>query len=281
MAQTSLNIYLNQVESAKDNLAEILKGVVENIQVGAVSEAIKNKNGSGNPEAGVINYKRFKNATLNAKGTARTAGAGVAVKDVNIPVNMNDDKEIVEELQTKDIKLFGVPALVQRRAFNQARRIQAYLDTKFFATAKAAGTAYAGSKTDLKDILDDLIVSAKTTASDYIDGIDIMDLCIVGDAQGIKALKNDMDALPHGTVAANAIVGSYDGIDLFESNRMPSGTHWMVMLKGAVAEPWFVSDYQAEKVPFDDAIAVESFLYVGAAALNPEAIYYYAETISA
>lgn len=281
MAQQSLNIYLNQVVEAKDNLAEILKGVIENIQVGCVSEAIKNKAGSGNPEAGVINYKRFKNAVLESKGTARTAGKGTAVKDVNIAINLNDDKEIVEELQYKDIQLLGVSALVQRRALNQAKRIQAYLDTKFFSTAKTAGTAYAGSKTDYKDILDELIVTAKETSSDYIDGIDAIDLVIVLDGKARKSLKKDLDALPNGTKPQNGEIGIYDSIPVYESNRMPAGCHIMVMLNGAVAEPWMLSNYEAEKVPFDDAVAVENFLYCGAGALNPEAIYFFADAISA
>ena len=34
-------------QTTMDNLAEVLDGVIENIQVGAVSEALKNTNGSG------------------------------------------------------------------------------------------------------------------------------------------------------------------------------------------------------------------------------------------
>ena len=62
--QPALNIadYTNQ--ATMDNLAEVLDGVIENIQVSAVSEALKNTNGSGNPEGGSVEYKRFVNATL-------------------------------------------------------------------------------------------------------------------------------------------------------------------------------------------------------------------------
>lgn len=279
MAQNSLNIYVDA--DTKDTLNTVLKGVVENIQVGAVSEAIKNKQGSGSPEAGTITYKRFKNAALNSKGTARTAGKGTALLDATVTINLDDDKEIVEELQTKDVKLFGVAGMVAKRAENHAKRVIAYLDRKFFSTAKSAGTAYAGSKTAYDDILDEMIVTAKETSSDYIDGIDAEDLVIVLDGAARKALKNKMDQLPLGSNSHDSIIGRYDGVDVYESNRLGQGVHIFVMLKGSVAEPWFMSEYEAEKIPLDDAVAVENFLYCGCGALNPEAIYYFAETISA
>ena len=45
--QPALNIADYTDQSTMDNLAEVLDGVIENIQVSAVSEALKNKNGSG------------------------------------------------------------------------------------------------------------------------------------------------------------------------------------------------------------------------------------------
>lgn len=278
MAQNSLNVYTDLSQETKDTLNQILAGVIENIQVTAVSEKIKNKKGSGNPEAGTIQYKRFANATLQAKGTARARAKGNPLEDENILINLNDDKEIIEELQKKDIKLLGIPALAEKRKANFAKRVSAYLDTKFFATAKSAGTAYAGEQTDVDKIIDEMIVTAKTTSSDYIDGIDAEDLVIVLDAEWRKEMKHKLDLLPNGTAPRNGLIGMYDSIDVHESNRLGDGVHAFVMLKESVAEPWYVSEYQAEKVPFDDAIALENFLYCGAGALNPEAIYYYAES---
>ena len=280
MAQNALNVYTNLSEETKDKLHDILGGVIENIQTSAVSELIKNRQGSGDPESGSVTYKRFKNATLNDKGTARTAGAGTPLEDTNVIVNIDTDKEVIEELQKKDIKLLGIPALVEKRANNAAKRITAFLDRTFFAVAKSEGNAYAGEATDLKDILDEMIVTAKETQSDYIDGIDADDLVIVLSGTARKALKNDLDELPNGTDPKNGLIGMYDNIEVHESNRLPSCTHIFVMLKGAVAQPWYNSEYDAEKVPFDDAIAVELFNYSGCKALNPEAIYYYGVSAS-
>ena len=273
--QAALNIadYTNQ--ATMDNLAEVLDGVIENIQVSAVSEALKNKNGSGDPEGGSVEYKRFVNAELKAKGTARTATHGDKVIAKPIIVNLNDDKEIVEELQIKDVKLYGIDGMAAKRKDNFAKRVVAYLDRKFFAEAVNAGTQFTrGALTQPKDIIDAMIVAAKGTSSDFIDGIDAEDLALVVNGEYRKALKNELDELPNGTAPGNGIIGRYDTLDVYESNRLPTNVTAVVMLKGAIAQPRLISDYQAEKVPFDDAIALETFLYTGVKALVPEAIIY-------
>lgn len=279
--QPALNIADYTDQTTMDNLAEVLDGVIENIQVGAVSEALKNTNGSGNPEGGSIEYKRFVNATLESKGTARTAGKGAKVIAKPIIVNLDDDKEIIEELQIKDVKLYGIDGMAEKRKSNFAKRVIAYLDRKFFAEAKASGTKFTrGALTDAKDIIDAMIVAAKETSSDFIDGIDAEDLALVVNGTYRKALKNELDALPNGTAPSNGAIGTYDSVVTYESNRLPQGVNCFVMLKGAIAEPRFLSEYSAEKVPFDDAIALETFLYSGVKTLVPEAVLYDAEDAS-
>lgn len=279
--QAALNIADYTDQTTMDNLAEVLDGVIENIQVSAVSEALKNTNGSGNPEGGSVEYKRFVNSALVSKGTARTAGAGAKVIAKPIIVNLNDDKEIVEELQIKDVKLYGIDGMAEKRKTNFAKRVVAYLDRAFFAEAKASGTKFTrGSLTGAKDIIDAMIVAAKETSSDFIDGIDAEDLALVVNGTYRKALKNELDALPNGTAPSNGAIGTYDSVITYESNRLPSGVNAIVMLKGAIAQPRLISDYAVEKVPFDDAIALETFLYTGVKALVPEAILYDAEDAS-
>jgi hypothetical protein len=97
-----------------------------------------------------------------------------------IIVNIDDDKEIIEELQLKDVKLYGIDGMAEKRKSNFAKRVIAYLDRKFFATTVNAGTKFErGTLTAEKDILDAMIVQAKSTVSDFIDGIDAEDLAIV------------------------------------------------------------------------------------------------------
>ena len=72
MRQDALNIYVNG--ETKDKLAETYGDVIEAVQKGAVSEQIKNKNYSGDPTTGSVVINRFKNATVDDLGTARTGG---------------------------------------------------------------------------------------------------------------------------------------------------------------------------------------------------------------
>ena len=46
------------------------------------------------------------------------------------------------------------------------------------------------------------------------------------------------------------------------------------MMDGAIAQPYYVSEYSAEKVPFDDAVALEDYLYKGTKALMEDTIFY-------
>ena len=280
MAQKSLNVLINGT-STKDDLAVVLDGVLENIQVSAVSEAIKNKNGSGSPQSGAVEYKRLANATLADKGTARQAGKGSQLKAETISVLIDTDKEIVEEVTTKDLKLYGVAGMAQKRADNQSKRIAAFLDKTFFDVAVKAGTQFTrGSLTDAKEIVDAMIVKAKNTSSDFIDGIDAEDLVLVLDGSYRKALKNDLDSLPNGTRPENGRIGVYDSVEVFESNRLPENVHAIVMIRGAVAQPYFVSEYDFEKIPLDDNYAIENFLYCGTKALMKETIIYDKTTAS-
>lgn len=272
--QDSLNIIVQGTEE-KDKLAEILDGVLENVQVSAVSEQIKAKNGSGEPESGSVGYKRFANAKLKDKGTARTAGKGDSINSKPVTVNIDTDKEIVEELQIKDVKLYGIAGMAEKRKDNHKKRIVAYLDREFFAkvTEGTKVTAPTGA-TGVKAIVDNLILTAKATKNDFIDGIDTEDLVLVVNPKYRRELKDYMDELPNGTEPTNAAIGMYDSVITYEGTRLPEKVSAVVMMNGAIAQPYYVSEYDAEKIPLDDAIALESFLYKGTEALMPDTIYY-------
>lgn len=274
--QSSLNIADYLTPEVMDNLAETLDGVIENIQAGCVSEALKAKNGSGDPTTGSVEYKRFANAKLQAKGTARTQGRGNQVKAKPVIVNIDDDKEIIEELQEKDLKLYGIDGMAQKRSKNAKDVIKTYYDRKFFRIARDAGIQVARVSGDtIKSIVDRLINTAKVTNNDFIDGIEESQLALVVNTTYKSGLKDYLDSLPNGTAPSNGAIGMYQSVITYESNRMPSDVPAMVMLnEEAVALPSYLSEYDAEKVPFDDAIALELFAYSGGEALVPEAILY-------
>jgi hypothetical protein len=274
ITQESLNIMLADGET-KDKLKEVLNGVIENVRARAISEQIKAKNGSGTPEGGVIEYKRFANAKLQDKGTARAAGKGNAVKAKPVKVVIDDDKEIVEELQGKDIKLYGIAGMAERRKVNHESQIVSYLDREFFKEVEKGTKVEA--KESVQDTIDALLTEARTLKNDYIDGIESELLVICVDSKYRKAMKKILDDMPNGTSPQDAAIGMYDSVRVYESIRMPEGIRAVVMMDGAIAQPFYVSEYGAEKVPFDDAVALEDFLYKGTQALMEDTIFYVKE----
>ena len=271
ITQEALNIMLQDGET-KDNLKQVLSGVLENVSARAVSEQIKAKNGSGTPEGGVVEYKRFVNAELKDKGTARTAGKGDKVKAKPVKVVIDTDKEIVEELQGKDVKLYGIDGMAERRKTNHQSAIIRYLDREFF-TKILEGTEVE-AKDNIQDTIDDLLERARTLKNDFIDGIESDLLVIVVDSKYRKGMKKILDDLPNGTDPKEQAIGMYDSVRVYESNRMPTGVRCAVMMDGAIAQPYYVSEYSAEKIPFDDAVALEDFLYKGTEALMEDTIFY-------
>ena len=275
ITQEALNIMLADSET-KDNLKQVLSGVLENVSARAVSEQIKAKNGSGTPEGGVIEYKRFANAELKDKGTARTAGKGDAVKAKPVKVYISDDKEIVEELQGKDVKLYGIDGMAERRKVNHQAAIIRYLDREFFAKV-TKGTEVEAQAT-VQDTIDLMLKKARNLKNKFIDGIESELLVIVVNSGYRKAIKKILDELPNGTDPKEQAIGMYDSVRVYESTRLPDGIGATVMMDGAIAQPYYVSEYAAEKIPFDDAVALEDYLYKGTEALMPDTIFYVKET---
>ena len=87
-------------------------------------------------------------------------------------------------------------------------------------------------------------------------------------------MKKILDELPNGTDPKEQAIGMYDSVRVYESTRMPAGVRVAVMIDGAIAQPYYVSEYGAEKVPFDDAVALEDYLYKGTQALMEDTIFY-------
>ena len=102
--------------SGKDYLAETYGAVIENVQKSMVSEQMKNRDLSGNPKSGTVEAKRFENTSSSAYGTARSGGAGTAITSSRVVIALNTNRELINEVEEKDVALYGVDNLIQRKA---------------------------------------------------------------------------------------------------------------------------------------------------------------------
>lgn len=255
-----------------EKLSESYGQVIENIQKGAVSEQIKNKNYSGDPLSGSVEFKRFVNSEVDDYGTARTAGNGKAIKADPITVNITDDKEIVEEVEQKDVKLYGVDGLVDRRKGDHAQRLIAYLDRQFFAALDAAATAITVTATEIEDQLEEVIQHLETVENDYVDGVprDIIVVTLKPIVYG--KLRNFIDKVTvFGINGSEELVNKFHGVRVLSNARQANDA--LIMVEGAAAQPVVVDEYDAERIPLSNAIAIELFASKGTKVLTPDLVF--------
>ena len=270
----SLNILLDP--TGKDYLAELYGKVIENVNKQLISARMKNTDLSGNPEAGTVEAKRFQNASSKAYGTARTGGKGDYIKAKPVTVAINQDKEIVEELEQKDVTLYGVDGILERRARNHVQRMAAELDSAFFTEAHTAGTALTITGTPtIEEEMETAIQAVETTKNQYVDGVprSMINLICTPEYYGKIRTYLDKVTVP-GVDAAAEEFYAYHGVKTFSCVHLPENVDYIVMADGAVAQPVMSQAYTAEKIPLSNAYGVELFYSYGTKAVMEDLIKY-------
>ena len=280
----SLNVLLDGSSDGKMLLKEAYDGVIANVQKGTVSSKIKNTDLSGDPTAGTVEAKRFVNASSQPYGTARTASKGTAVKGKTVTVAIDTNREFVEEIEEKDIRLLGVDGLIAKRSANHAQRMVAELDAAFFAEGKTAGTQFkpAQAVTDIKDIVESAILQLEKLKNNYIDGLDRSMLSITFDPDTYSAMRMYLDTVSNTNVDTTVEeFVMYHGVKCYNSNRLPSGVKFEIMMDESIAQPVTSKPYSAERIPLSEDVAVELFFYYGTKAVTPDTILWYDGTHAA
>lgn len=297
MARTNA-ISLLAGTSTPATLAEIYGKVIENVQKSTLSTALKSQNYTGNPAAGSVEFKRFVNAESKDYGTARTAGKGDKVTAPPTTVNLDQHKEIVEEVAKFDIDTFGVANIMRRRADNHVTSMGAALDRAFFTQAATAGTAFtpASGVTTIQAILESMIQTLETVKNDYTDGVDrsLMDLILTPAKYGELRTFLDTQSNPNVDTAGEEF-GLYHGVRVYSCTRLPvttetvestktktTTTNGILMIRGAVAQPVVVNQYSnPEKIPLSNDYAVSLFYDYGTKALTSDLIFKWQTAVTA
>lgn len=269
----SLNI-LTESEG-KEYLAELYGKVIENVNKQLVSSRMKNTDLSGDPEAGSVEAKRFANAKSKDYGTARAAGKGDAVKAEPVTVAINKDREIIEELEEKDSKLYGVDGVLDKRANNHVQRMVSELDTEFFAEGKNAGTKITPSATTVEDEIEEAIQVCENTKNDFVDGVPRSMINLVCSTAYYGKIRTYLDKVSRPNIDSTVEeFYAYHGVKTFSSVHLPEGVDYEVMVDGAIAQPIMSNEYKPEKIPLSEAYAVELFYHYGTKAVMPDLIFY-------
>ena len=272
MARTdALSIYTDS--NTRDKLAEIQGFVVETVQKSAVSEKMKNTEYSGDPTAGSVEIDRFKNAQVDDYGTARAAGAGNKILNTGkVTINIDEDKEIVEEIAKKDVKLYGIASIMDKRKKNQALRMIADLDTRFFAQMVTDGTEITGltTATPLVENLEKIIQSIETTQNDWVDGVDreLIEISVKPSIYG--KLLNYIDSVPNPISGLKEDV--FHGVKIYSNHRQTKDI--ICAIHGAVGQPVTIDEYEPEKLQLSNNYDCSLFYSRGTKAVMPDLIRY-------
>lgn len=271
------------VSSGKDKLAEEYGKVIENIATTTLSGVFSNKDLSGDPTAGTVEAKRFANVTGNAYGTARAAGAAAKIKAAPVVVAINDNKEYIEEVEEKDLQMYGVDGLIERRTRNHEMMIQIDNDKAFFQAMYTEGTRHTESGTSAAEKLESTIQAVEGTKNDYVNGVPRQMIKVVMTPAKYGEIRNFIDTGVNnsGVTLGVGEFGSFHGVDVFSSVNLPTGMDYVVFIDGAVAQPKHLSIYDPKAIDLSDAIAFGSFLYKGSKAVTPDLIQYVGTAYSA
>lgn len=263
-------------ETGKSYLAELYGKTIEGVMKSLVSVGMKNTELSGDPVAGSVEAKRFANATPQNYGTARAAGKGNAVKAAAVTVAIDTDKEIVEELEEKDVRLYGVDGVLDKRAKNHVLRMASALDTEFF---KVAADAAVEVEVDLataaiEDILEAVIQECENTQNEFVDGVPREFMHLTLNTAYYGKIRNNLDKQTRANVdTAAEEFYSWHGVECKSCVHLPADVPFILQVTGSVAQPIMSDQYTAEKIPLSEAYGVELFYHYGTKAVTPDLIF--------
>lgn len=274
MARTdSINILLTT--SGNDKLAEAYGKVIANVQKRCISQMLKNTDLSGTPGAGSYECKRFANRTSNEYGTARAGAKGQSVKVEPVVVSVDVDKELVTEVEQKDVTLYGVDHLIARQSEMDEKSMQRELERAFFAAGADAATAVTpASGATVAEVAEALIQAVETVENDYVDGVERDEIAVVCAPAFFGELRTYMDTVNDGG-AEGAVFGNYHGVKFYSCTYLPSGTKALVMHKGAIAQPVLPTVAPAERIQLSNAIGFGLFFSYGTKVVEPDLVFKY------
>lgn len=275
----ALSIYQNAEDKA--NLRNIIVGILENIGKATVSGRLKSRNADLSKEAGSYEFKRFANAVSKEYGTARTTGKGEKVIAPSIPVNLDQNREIVEEVNEFDANSFTeekLEAFLTRRQKAIQLAIERELDKAFFEAIKTQGTA-AGIAIDstgnIVEQLEEVILKLVTTKNEFVDGVDRENMALILSPKLYSKLKTELNDVYNfsGTVEEGTFKG-INGVAAFEALRLPEGVDYALVTMDSVAQPVLMKDAVVGVWPGSIDVFFGSFFRYGTKVLAKELVLY-------
>lgn len=277
----SLSIFDSAETKAK--LAERYGVVIDNIQKDTISGMLKNRDLSGDPTTGTVEARRIANTDSQAYGTARSGGKGQKIVAPPVVVPLNVNREIINEVEEKDIRAFGVDDFIARKTLANQRTMERELERAFFTEAVTGGDEFTPTGSTVLEQAEELIQAIETTNNEFIDGVDRDLITVVCSPEYYGKIRSKLD-----TTTNNANVDTarsefliYHGTRFTSSVYLPSEIDAIAMVEGSVAQPVMVDRVDPEKIQLSDAYAFGLFFYYGTKTVMGDLIKYVGAEVSA
>lgn len=187
-------------------------------------------------------------------------------------VALDHDDEIIEEIEEKDVTLYGVDGLVERRINNHEMVMGKSLEKAFFSCAAVNCEVFTTQETAIEKIVEAAIQKVEKTKNEFVDGVPRELISVVLDTAPYGELAEFFDKVSNAGDynAATGRVERFHRVRCYDSTDLPEGVKFIVMVNGAVAQPVRTSICNAEKIPFSDAYGFGIFYYHGEESVMPD-----------
>lgn len=266
-----------------DYLKEEYGKVIDNVSKSTISSILKNTDLSGDLTAGTLEAKRFTNTASKAYGTARTGAAGQknVVRPVTVPIDI--DRELIHEVEEKDVALYGVDGLITRKSAQDQKSMERELERAFFVEAGVKGTRKTSfTATTALDRFEEFVQGIENTTNDFVDGVDRDMIHVVMNTATYGELRTYIDTTTNNANVDTGIaeMGVLHGVKVYSSVYLPSGVSRLGMVEGSVAQPVRTVMDEAGKIPLSNAYHFGMFYSFGTEAVMPDLIQYVADALS-
>lgn len=258
--------------SDKDKLAVVYGAILQNIASEGLYSDLINRNYVGTPiKGGSVNVKRMKFATVNTYGTAKAANSGVKVQNNGVNVLINVDKEIVEEIEKKDLDLYGPVGLLAARARDIATSMMIQLDDAYFVALQTAATTFDTSPySTIQTKVLALIRKLEAVTGDNVNKVDRSLMVLTLSPEHYDELETYCQTLP------NPLNGGVDAKFFHRAEVRPAprqDVDAVIQVRGSMAMPIVMDTYEAGKAPYSNAYVQELYYSYGIAAVMPELVF--------
>lgn len=260
-------------EEAKDKLAEEYGKVIDNISTQTVAGLYSNKDLSGDPTSGSVEAKRFANIQGQKYGTARAGGSAQKIKAQNVVVQINDDMEYLEEVEEKDITMYGVNGLIEKRTSNHEMVMGIDNDVKFFQAMVDEGTKFSCTETAINKIVSKAISTLKKTKNSFVNGVPLQLIKVGFSEDAYNDMRDYLDETSKSNIDTSiGEIGRFHGVDVFSSVNIPEGVDFIVFIDGAVAQPKHPVIYNPAQIGLSKAIGFGMFVDMGTKCVTPDLV---------